>query len=489
MKTVLIPVNQGFAARFILHTDVLPTLLEGGAKVLLAVPQENTYFEEFSRSPQIQLVPYRMSECHSFRNRSSIERRIHALRPFVLSSAGDLQSVDDKFRMYLSENRKQLPGLRGKIKRTGARLAVKALRSSRMLRHLLLWVEETFFAPPIHADIFDTHRPDLLLTTSLGIFDFDEYWMREARKRGIKVLTLVQSWDNTSSKGLRGANPDVAVAWTEAMRKELEILNDISASKIRVGGPAHFDFYFRESSYMLRDELFERIGADPSKKLILYASRSPNTYPWNAEICEIILDAISRGELGTPANLVARLHPIYFRMAKGAYQFQSQIREMHELKSKSKDFILNEPTLLAKTLNYSMPREEIRLLSSLLKHSDVVINLFSTINIEGALVGRPLVNVAFEGTRSSEPKRARHSIGLDERQVHNKRIIATGGISLARNSDELIACIREYLRDPSLHAEGRRRIVQNEAGPEPGKSGARIGKIVLEELGARKELR
>jgi hypothetical protein len=57
--------------------------------------------------------------------------------------------------------------------------------------------------------IFDFYKPDVLFATSLSNFDFDVLVSREAKKRGIKVVGMIRSWDNFSSHGLLRVIPDV----------------------------------------------------------------------------------------------------------------------------------------------------------------------------------------------------------------------------------------------------------------------------------------
>ena len=37
------------------------------------------------------------------------------------------------------------------------------------------------FTPNIHDDLFKKYQPDLLVVTSLGTFDYDQLFMRQAR--------------------------------------------------------------------------------------------------------------------------------------------------------------------------------------------------------------------------------------------------------------------------------------------------------------------
>ncbi len=102
------------------------------------------------------------------------------------------------------------------------------------------------------------------------------------------------------------------------------------------------------------------------------------------------------------------------------------------------EIIINKPVILEDSVLYSMPKDEINTLASLLKYSDVVINLFSTLNLEATIFDKPIVNVCFEGDSYTGPPRARYNIFIDERQTHNQRVIVDKGLKIAYNQQELI---------------------------------------------------
>lgn len=485
--TILIPINQGFSARFILQTDVFRRLQSTpGNQIVLLVPEENEYFRAFLKYPNVRLARYEMEKCHSYRYGSAFERRMHLLRLWVQNErGGDIQTTHDVFLAYLKDHRKRLGQGLGRLKKLAIWTVVKAFRNSKLLRQAYLWVEHTFFAPAIHREVFERFRPDVLVVTSLGTFNFDEYLMREARKLDIPVVSVILSWDNTTTRGMPGAWADHVLSWTENMKKELIQLNDVPEEKITVSGVPHFDHYYNEDKLIKRADLFQKLGLDPAKKVIFFVTKSPNGYAWNSQVAELILNAIESGEISRDAQLLVRLHPIYYRMKDGGLLFQKFLDEFHELQRRFPGFVINVPEMVtgSGTLNYSMPESEIIMLASILKHSDVVVNMFSTLNVEASIFDAPIVNVSFDAKELSPEERsrlkARYDIGMDERQTHNQRIIQTGGIAMAYSPDELVRHVNAYLLDRRKDQEGRRKIATHEAGPRPGTSGMFIADYIM----------
>jgi hypothetical protein len=117
-----------------------------------------------------------------------------------------------------------------------------------------------------------------------------------------------------------------------------------------------------------------------------------------------------------------------------------------------------------------------------MRAADVLVNMFSTMNIEGALLDKPLVNVCYELTKAPPAwarHRERYDIRSDAAEHHNMRIIDSGGTRIAYSPQELIEHVAAYLADPSLDAEGRRRIAEREGGPFQGTAGRAIADYII----------
>jgi len=479
-KTILIPIRQGFVARYLLQTDIFKTLQASGTRIIILVPNpEDSFCEPFKLYDNVIFERYHIDKCQEYMRKKPLERWLKLLRLYVLNGHYNIQTVEDHFRVFLEDNRKVFTSVFGKIRLLMLQCQVMLCRRSKILRRLILWIERVFFAPSLHKDVFEKYQPDLLMTSSMGTFDYDQFLMRQAHRYKVKVVAVVLSWDNTTTRGMPGAIPDHVIAWTDNMKKELIELNDIPAEKIFVGGVATYDCYYRTDTFMEKNVLFERLGLDKDKRLLFFVTKSPNGYPYNMDISRIILDAIREKELSTPAQLLVRLHPIYYRRVNGTLGFQSFIDQFHDLTKRYPELVLNEPDIRSQHLNYSMPQEEIKLLCSILKYSDVVITLFSSINIEASIFDRPIVNICFEGDSYKGPKKARYNISIDEAQTHNQRILNTKGVELTYSPQQLVDKINEYLLSPDKDEQGRLQICAQEAGPNPGQAGKTIADYIL----------
>lgn len=475
--TVFLAVRGGFTPRFLLRTDVLPTLLQQGVDVVILSPNaDEGYFRaEFERE-HVAVEPLRADELDRYGRTRPLQRLLRVLRLQVLSGEGDLTTIDQM--QAVNEDTARRQGVRGRVGNLVIGAVTRCARRWRWLRALIVRVESVLFVPLVHRDLYAKYRPQALVVTSLGFSgsEPDNYLMREARRCGAKVVSLVLSWDNTSSKGLRGGPVDHVVAWTDVMKRELRDYHDLPGERVTVCGPPHFDVYYREPR-LTREQLFTRMGLDPSRRLLMFGTKSPTNYPWNEEIAGMVARAIDDGRLVEPCQLLIRLHPIYYRQRGSTYKFAEFLQRARELAARHRWVTLDEPAIVSQQLALDMAATEMDKLVALLRNSSVLINIYSTLNLEAAIVDTPCVNVSFNG-KEGYGLTVRRNVALDEAQPHNQRIVQSGGVAMVRNETELIAAINAYLRDPSLHREGRRRIREQECGPYPGEAGRAIGLAV-----------
>jgi hypothetical protein len=306
--------------------------------------------------------------------------------------------------------------------------------------------------------------------------------MRAARKLGIEVAAVMLSWDNPTTRGYPGATADHIITWTDVMAKELVEHSDISADRITVCGIAHFDVYSRPDLAYNRDAFLRGLGLDPSKRVVLFVTKSPNGYAFNPNIAQILGDAIRERRLPADVQVLIRVHPIHYRFKAGQHVYADVLDMYQTIARQNSAVTVNEPVIMSDLLNSDMAENEMLFLARLVRSTDVVVNIFSTLNIEATLLDRPLVNVCFEGDKPLYKGRfgGRFDIGIDLRATHNQRILSSGGVKLVYSGDEMVAAVRAYLDDPSADREARQGIAEHEGGPNKGRAGIAVADKLIE---------
>lgn len=449
------------------------------SKIVVFVPApEDSYYDPIRKYDNIVLENYKSDEYDQYLNKSKLQKILIYIRSAVQNGKFDITTTKEIYETNLKDS---LKISNRQIVLKFMDLIIKLSRKIYLLRKLWFLLENILYTPNIHQDSFKKYNPDILLVSSVGTFHYDQYFMRQAKKNGTKVITAVLSWDNTTTRGYPAAYSDMIISWTDVMKQELVDLNEIKEDKIEVGGVAHYDYYFDSGFIWSRKKLLSYFKIDKNKKIILFATKSPNCYSSNELIADIISSAISDGSISDEYILVIRLHPIYYRMKNSKLVFQKQLNEITGLALKYSHVVVNEPHIETNVMNYSMPEKEIKLLASLLKHSSLMVNIFSSLNIEASVFDTPLVNVSFEKDNNSiSDDKARFNIDLDLRQTHNQRIVNSNGVTMVYKKDDIIRAINENLVHPSKMKEGRKKIVDTEVGIYRGNAGERIANLIID---------
>ncbi|GEM_PF-569132 len=474
-ETVFLVVHQGFGVRYLLRTDVLRTLVESGLRVVILSP--NGGDPDFRRSfegENVYTESFETAKCEAYQNGSMVQKVMRTIRLYTLNGRYDTRTADNYFRALKETARRTGRPKPWKVALLGA--AIRVLKKSRRLRKGFVALEDLLFTPDFHRKLFEKYRPSMVVVSSLGNLDFDRYIMREARRHGAMVTSVILGMDNTSTKGYAGSRPDYVVAWTENMKRELVELHDMDPGRIFVGGVAHFDYYFNGGTVWDRENFCRRLGLDPSKKTIFFATKSPNTCPWSDEVVEMVAGAIENGYFGMPCQMLVRLHPLHWRQRNGQLVFRKVLDGYERLRKKYPFVVFNDPEFDSRNISHDLNDTEFCVLKSILVHSDVMINMFSTLTIEASIFQLPTINICFNGEKRDTGNPLQDLV-FDYNESHNRRVMRSRGVRTVFTREELLEQTKRYLEEPRLDREGRDRLRVEECGPYPGCAGAAIGRF------------
>lgn len=479
---VMLAIHQGFSVRYLLQTDIFTTLKDSCDIIILCQDGAAEFKQRFA-DKNVSIACVDAATSLGFQRGHQLERLLAFIRHYT--HAGDVQTTEDHYQIAVQDGNLLGARFRTRILHQILRRFILSARRAKCIRRMVLWLESRLYLPKGHTEILSEHKPDLVITTSLGTFDYDQYVMRAAARLGIPTTTIILSWDNTTARGYPGAMPDNAIAWTDAMKDELIQFNDMPREKCWTGGIAHFDPYYRDDPGFDPAAFKQTIGIEADKRIILLATKSPNAYAYNPNIAKILAAAIENGQLPSDAQVLLRIHPLHYRFTDGKPTYGKLLDVYKELAKRHPSIVLNEPEIGSNAMDYDMAEAEILFLTRLLRSTNVLVNIFSTMNIEGAIFDVPLVNVSFEDEHLLYPAAtgARFDIMIDWRANHNQRLLAADGCQTVWSGDEMIDAVGAYLKSSEMDFEGRRRIVEQEAGPNKGNAGQSIANHILAQLG------
>ena len=177
-------------------------------------------------------------------------------------------------------------------------------------------LSDRFVSHPDMERLFDEHQPALVVCANPGLVFSEVPLMRTARRRGVPCMVIDASWDNFTNKLLPVRQADRLVVWNELMKTQAVTLHGYRPDAVRVAGAPQFDVHFKAQLRATREEFFQRIGADPSRKLIVVTTTPRALYRHHDHVLRVLAQAIEHGPLGG-AQVLVRLHP---RDDIGAYR-------------------------------------------------------------------------------------------------------------------------------------------------------------------------
>lgn len=447
MKTIFITIYDGTIAKNILRTDVFEVLKSKSKVVLLVLPEKKDYYnEEFaSENVIIETVPKK-------------RRRIDLFFFHLGLDSIHTRTVANRQKNYLNES--------NNYSKYGI------IRIAWFLGQFRLWrkfLRALYFIIPSQnfKELFQKHKPDLVFTPTI-ISPEELQLLKEAKKKRIKTLGMIKSWDSLTSKTFVVVMPDYLIVHNLQVKKEAQKLGDVPENRIFISGVPQWDIYLNKESLLKKEEFFKKIGADVRKKLILYCGVGKVFNPQEPQVLEIINNLIREGRIKYPIQVLLRLHPKY-------ESGEEKLRDCQ-------NFIIDKPgkKITESLRDWEFEKEDILHLANSLYHCDLMISTASTTTIEGAIFDRPIINIGLDGFSQKDYF---NSIIRFYDTEHYKNIVKTGGVRIAKSKEQLIDFINKYLDNPNLDSQGRAEIRKEQCYKLDGKAGERIANYILKLLG------
>jgi hypothetical protein len=338
------------------------------------------------------------------------------------------------------------------------------------------------YTPGIYADLFERYRPDMTIAATPG-WRLDRYLLRESAARGIPNAAGIVGWDNPSSYNVPGAPMDYASCWSEIQKQELVQGSDWPAPRVHIGGIPSYDGYFSGKWCLPRQEYFKLHSLDPERRLIAYAA-SFITFSPNIQNIEALARLVSEDRLAEPAQLLVRLHPNHFATVE---RFADERERVRAFVRDFKHVHLVEPVPLLGLSNVEgggalgyYSGEDMDEKSSMMAHADVFTTVYSTMVVEAACHGTPVVAVTIDhDTGWKDPSKFYLPLTeIGHWPTHERFIQSKAGLA-ATNIDELQAALNRYLSDPQADAPARRQFLADEVTYTDGSAGKRTGAYFL----------
>lgn len=477
-KRVFISADHGLAIVYFLQSDVVPTLRKAGIEVVILT--DDGLIEQIRRrfgQPGVYVEGLRLQQAHQYAEsvHPSSQWWLQFLRRVGASGRINVEAL----RSHIRQVEAEAEGKRRLIM-PFMKAYVGLMRRSKAARN---WVRKAQlrYSPGLYADLFEKYQPELVISSTPG-WRLDRYLLREAAQRGAKTAAVVVGWDNPSSYSLPGAPVDWITCWSARQVQELVEGDDWDASRVHVGGIPSYDGYFRKEWQIGREEYFRLHGLDPERKLLGYAC-SFITFSPNYQNVEALAKMVAEDRLAEPCQLLIRLHPNHFLNDP---LFAGERERIQKLAQELPHVHVVEPVPLGGELGYysgeDMPEK-----TSMMAYSDVFLTVYSTMVVEAAIHGRPIVSMCIDAPGGWNRK-DHFSLALSEigEWPTHQRFRNAGAGRVIFNAEQLKTAIDDYLKDPDGNKVARDKFIKEEVTFTDGSAGKRTGEflasLVLEKV-------
>jgi CDP-Glycerol:Poly(glycerophosphate) glycerophosphotransferase len=336
------------------------------------------------------------------------------------------------------------------------------------------WADR-LIADPAAAEVFDRHRPTLVAVATPGLIFAEIPVLRTARRRGVPALAVDLSWDNLTNKLFPLRRVNRLILWNATMRREARELHGYANDEMDVAGPPQFDAYFNGESRSSRADFCRRVGLDPERRILTLTTIPAEAYPRHDIVIDRLLDSMASGAIRQPCDLLVRVHP-----RDDLRTYERYAGTPHLVVEKP----FRETARSGDGHSIDVTAENTRHLADTMCHSDVVLNVASTIAIEASIFDTPVVNIAFDQDAAD----ARPFLSSPVRYysyTHYQQIVRAGAVRIAKSAAEMIDLVNAYLADPSRDAAGRRRVVAEQCEFTDGRAAERLAGTIVRELTGR----
>jgi len=271
-------------------------------------------------------------------------------------------------------------------------------------------------------------QPDVMIHPSV----FDGYFINDfvaiGRRLAIPTIAIMNSWDNPSSKRSVVGQADWVLVWGPQTQMHAVKYMRIDPDRAVPFGAAQFEVYGSRPR-VTREEFCRRHGLDPGNRLLLYAGASKGSDEFE-HLC-MIEAAIDRGDL-SKLSVVYRPHP----WGAGGYKGERLLDHpwRHVAIDNSMRVYLEAVRAGRKEKFLADYADTHDVLSCI----DALVSPLSTIILEGALHGKPVLCLMAEQKEGS-------SFNLQKRLAHFEDLYKCPGVLMSHGEGELVPKLSELL--------------------------------------------
>lgn len=451
MKTIFLTVFQGVEARNILRTDIFNILKsEKNIRLVLFVnsKERKEYLLKDFNGDQIFYEVVDNYKTPSF-------NKVFTFLKFNLLNTS---RMDIRRKNNLAENKNYFIYY---IKLIFNRLFARSI-IRKIVRFLDFYLVKDFN----FKIYFEKYNPDLVILGHL-FGDIEISLLREAKKRKVKSIGIINSWDKLVSRGIIRLLPDYLIVHNNIMKKEAISYADFDSHRIYVTGIPHYDIFFNNKP-SAKEKFYKKIGADSDKKILLVCPTGQFYSDNDVDMINLLTKLQKEEKISKNLQILVRFPPNDFVDVSNLLNKELLLFDQPGVRFSSK-----------RGVNWDMNYDDNQHLLDTLYYSSIIICPPSSLSVDAAVFDLPIINLKFpyKGKRFD-----RQNINLFYEADHYKKLIKTKGVKIVESTKELVEWINIYLKNPKIDSEKRQKIIEEQCQYIDGKSGQRMANIILDKL-------
>lgn len=289
----------------------------------------------------------------------------------------------------------------------------------------------------------------------------------QAEKLKIKTASFIFSWDNLASKGRMAGNFDYYLVWSNLMQSDLlYFYQSVKPHQIEVVGTPQFEPYVLKRYATNEEDFYKRYGLDAALPIILFTCNDSSSKN-DPFYLELLADYIAANKI--KANLIVRTSPA------------DEPKRFLYLQEKYPFIKWNVPEWTLTRENHAEPWtqrvpefNDLVNLKSLLQFSDVIINVLSTIILDGFLFDKPSICPVFGNEEKDYDNALKY---LD--YAHLKMVEDSKGVTIVKNESEYMETINTVLKNPNALLNNQKKVIELEVGKPLQGTSKRIAETLL----------
>lgn len=376
MKTILLLFQMGSEIRQFGHSGFIERLRQRGYRVVIASRfHPDDLVEQLPADIQIVSLP------------TSTPRFLYAELSVILDQAQNKRRQKQGLSTWVYGKKKPAQNVKQYLRHRAESFFSTLLVNPTLFKwgqRLEQWFIQRYSQQP-YQSFLDAVQPDALVVT-VPRLTYQAFLLAAAAKRNIPCFLFFHTNKDVVALSRLDHRFTAIGVWNQWMKEQLLAQNEgFDPNSVMITGCSHFDAIGQRTGLLAAGDFRRAIGLKAEEILVLYTAAGPGSVPAEERFIAVVIQALD--SIPHKTRLVVRLNPM-----DDSPRLETYLNENYP-----------QVITLRPDWHYSarqnlcyQKKEDAVVFNNLLQGAAVCINIPSTLTIECALVGLPVINIGFD---------------------------------------------------------------------------------------------